>query len=83
MINENEYLFFPEIDDRAQAERLLDITLINAARRAGVPEELIYAFHKCGFAITQHNQHRFGKKEKRAWKRAINEYRQGKEKLPI
>ena len=83
MTNENEYLFFPEIDDRAQAGRLLDIAFINTARRAGIPEELIYAVHKCGFMITEHNQDQFGKKEKSAWSRAIDEYRQGKGKLPI
>lgn len=83
MTNDDRYIFFPEIEDRAVAERLIEATFINIARRAGIAEELIYAYHKCGFVITEQNQHKFGEKEKRAWMRAIREYRQGKGKLPI
>jgi len=79
---ENEYLFLPEMEDRELASRLFEIEFTNIGRRAGIPEEILYAIHKCGFIVTVSNEHTFSKAELRQWQKAIKEYCQGKGKLP-
>ncbi len=64
---ENDYLFFPEIEDRELAGRIFEVEFTNIARRAGIPEALLYAVHKCGFVVTVNNEHTFTKAELRQW----------------
>jgi len=79
---EDEHIFFPGIEDRELAGRLFEVEFTNIARRAGIPEELLYAVHKCSFVVTVNNEHKFTKAELRQWQKAIEEYQRGKGKLP-
>ena len=80
---DDKYIFFPEIEGREKVGRMAETTFINVARKAGMPEEFLYAFHKCGFLVTSYNKSQCTKKELGEWQKAIDEYREGKGKMPM
>ncbi|GAH62013.1 unnamed protein product, partial [marine sediment metagenome] len=90
----DNYLFYPEIEDRAVAERLMDTEMIQLLKRGNFPPEYIYAWHKCGFfhpnivdSICKAigwptGPSRLSKKEIRQWNEAVKEYREKGGEIP-
>ena len=72
-----EPVFFdPDFDvptpyDQAKFNR----QLLEVMRAAGTPGELIHAYEKTGFMLTEENHHLFSRRDLRAWRKAIRDYR--------
>ncbi len=93
-MNGNDYVFYPEMEDRALAGRLMDVEMVQLLKRANFPPEYIYAWHKCGFfrpeivesfckAIgSQPPPRRLSKMELKQWDNAVTEYREKGGEIP-
>lgn len=82
MPNDDDYLFFPDITNPKKREGMIEQTLAQSMRNAGIGDKFVYAWHICGFLLTEANEHNFSRKEKRQWGRAIKKYESGKVKMP-
>jgi hypothetical protein len=51
-----------------------DASMIDAMRKAKIPEKLIYAYKKTGMIVSQMNKHLFSDKDLREWNAACDEY---------
>ena len=68
-----DYVFYPEVSDRKAHEKEMKGYLSDAMRKAGTPEELIYAFTKTGMMVTKDNIDQWSKQDLAEYKAAIAE----------
>jgi len=90
----NNYIFYPEIKDRAIAERLMGTEMIQLLKKLKFPPEHIYAWRKCGFFHPDIADSfceamgwpirptRLSKKEIKQWDKAVKEYREKGGEIP-
>ncbi|SIT74529.1 hypothetical protein [Pontibaca methylaminivorans] len=73
---EDPIFFDPDCDTPvAMSEEKVTAMIVEAAREAGIREELIYAFEKSGYIVTKENQHLIPPEGLFAHNAAIDEYR--------
>ena len=73
----NEPIFFDpdfEVPTPYDAEKFRQ-RMLEVFKTAGTPGDLVYAWEKTGMILTEDNRHLYSKKDLRAWRRAIREYR--------
>lgn len=56
-------------------EKEMDKVMVETMQQAGIAPELIHAYRKTGFILTDKNKHLFSPEELEEWNQAIQEFR--------
>jgi hypothetical protein len=59
---------------RKQLADELGQEMVKAMKRAGVSPQIIYAYEKCEFLVTESNRHLIDAEQMAEWEAAIDEY---------
>ena len=72
----NEPIFFdPDYDTPTQwCEKKFTAQMVETMARAGIREDLIYAFARTGMLVSEHNRHMWSKADMAEWNAAFDEY---------
>ncbi len=78
-MQEHDYIFYSEEEDREKAERLIIQNMTKIMRKAEIPEMYIYPFQKTGLLVTTENRDEQPIEVQEAWDAAILEYQKSEQ----